>query len=58
MYKSLSMDPYKYASITSVRLTSSPLETARALLYKYSFVPNKLYTVKRLDYKSRNFWFY
>ena len=53
MYISLSMDPYKYALTASVRLTSSPLKTVRALLYKYSFVSNKFYTFRHLDYKSK-----
>ena len=58
MYVSLSMNPYKYALITSMRLTSSPSETVRLLSYKYSFVPNKLYTFRRLDYRFKNFLFY
>ena len=58
MYISLSMDPYKYVLIASVRLILSPSETIRALLYKCSFVPNKLYTFRRLDYRSKYFLFY
>ena len=57
MYISLSMDSYKYALTTSVKRTSNPLEIARALSYKYSFVLNKLYTIRRLDYKSKKFHF-
>ena len=49
MYTSLSMDPYKYVLTTSM----SPLETARALSYKCTFVPNKLYNLRRLDYASK-----
>ena len=55
MYISLSMDPYKYALTITMRHTSSPLETAKALSYKCPFVPNRLYTFRRLDYKSKKF---
>ena len=53
MYIALSMDSYKYVLTTFMRLTSSPSETIKALSYKYSFVPNKLYTFRLLEYKSR-----
>ena len=49
----LSMDPYKYGLIASMRLTSGLSETIRALSYKCPFVPNKLYIFRHLDYKSK-----
>ena len=58
MYISLSMDLYRYTLTTSVRLTSSPSKNVRVLLYKYISLPNKLYTFRCLDYRSRNFLFY
>ena len=57
MYITLFMNSYKSILTVSMRLTSSPSETVRALLYKYSFVSNKLYTFILLDYESRNFLF-
>ena len=39
MYISLSMDPYKYTLTASVRLTSNPSETIRALSYKCPLYP-------------------
>ena len=53
MYISLSMYPYKYTLKTLVRLTSSSSEIVRVLLYKCPFVPNKLYTFRHLDYRSK-----
>ena len=41
------MDPYKYVLITSIKRTSNPSKTVRALLYKCSIVSNKLYTLRR-----------
>ena len=58
MYISLFMDPYKYVFTASVRLTSSPSETIRALSYKCQFLPNKLYTFRCFDCRSKKFSFY
>ena len=57
MYISLSIDSYKYALTSSVRLTSRPLETVRVLSYKCPFVPNKLSTFRYLDYRSKTYCF-
>ena len=52
MYISLFMDQYKYVFTASV---SSPSKTIRVLSYKCQFLPNKFYTFRCFDCKSKKF---